>query len=66
MRSLLLTVLSSLTLRFTGVFAAPSGPTVSIPYGTFQGTTRENVTMFLGVPFAQACVPLAPQIFGLS
>ncbi|KAJ7305572.1 Alpha/Beta hydrolase protein [Mycena albidolilacea] len=54
MHSLLLTVLSSLTLRFTGVFAAPSGPTVSIPYGTFQGTTRENVTMFLGVPFAQA------------
>ncbi|KAJ7640708.1 sterol esterase [Mycena polygramma] len=39
-------------------FAAAGAPTVSLPYGTFQGFVDTNLTKFLGVPFAQAHVAL--------
>ena len=39
-----------------GVFGAPSvqQPTISLDYGTFQGTITGNLSLFLGIPFAQA------------
>ncbi|KAJ7719224.1 sterol esterase [Mycena maculata] len=45
--------------------AAGTGPSVSLPYGTFQGSTTGNLTEFLGVPFAQAGrfeLPRAPAL----
>ncbi|KAF5347396.1 hypothetical protein D9758_011254 [Tetrapyrgos nigripes] len=32
---------------------ASSQPVVNLPYGSFLGTTDNNVTQFLGIPFAQ-------------
>ncbi|KAJ7785270.1 carotenoid ester lipase precursor [Mycena maculata] len=46
--------------------ASDAVPTVSLPYGTFQGFSDGNLTMFLGVPFAQAGrfeAPSAPKVF---
>ncbi|KAJ7865544.1 Alpha/Beta hydrolase protein [Mycena leptocephala] len=54
--------LSTFVLLFRG---ASGAPTVSLPYGSFQGTTSGNVSMFLGVPFAQAArfeLPRAPKL----
>ncbi|KAJ7452156.1 Alpha/Beta hydrolase protein [Mycena galericulata] len=45
--------------------AADDGPRISLPYGTFQGLTTQNLTKFLCVPFAQAGrfqTPTAPAL----
>ncbi|KAK7031810.1 carboxylic ester hydrolase [Favolaschia claudopus] len=43
-----------LCLPLLMVAGAPTAPTVSLPYGTFEGFNSGNLTQFLGLPFAQA------------
>ncbi|KAJ7738769.1 sterol esterase [Mycena metata] len=56
--------LFGLFILFRSSSASAGAPTVSLPYGTFQGFTEGNLTKYLGVPFASASrfeLPKAPK-----
>ncbi|PCH39075.1 sterol esterase [Wolfiporia cocos MD-104 SS10] len=69
--SLLCIAMSSISPAFGSSITSAVSPVVTLPYGSFQGSTTGNISSFLGMPFAQAPLdnlrfapPQAPLAFG--